>query len=138
MNLVKGTRSLVLVAGCLLLLLVAIAAAAGSPGGAVQQQNILVSTGGDSFGALLDPSPPAGSGANNEPPPWTGLFILVAGSLLGALWLGVVVLAVLNPVGMDTDSGDREQRRPSPERGGEKRDGGERRRRPSPHPSEWL
>lgn len=132
----NGAWPPVLAAGCLLLVVV-VTAVAGSPG-AVQPDNILVSTGGDSFGTLLDPAPAGGISTSTQPPPWTGLLVLVVGSLISVLWLGIVVLAVLNQAGTDRDSGDQRTARPSPERREEKREGLERRRRPSPHPSDWL
>ena len=130
-------RPLVLAVMCLLLF-VAVAAAAGTPDGASQQKSILVSNGGDSFGTLLQPPLSAGAGSGFQPPAWIGLFVLVVGGLLGALWLGIVLLAVLNQVEMSGDSIDQGRTRPSQERAGEKREGLERRRRPSPHPSDWL
>lgn len=134
---VNRARPLVLAFLCLVLF-VAFAAAAGTPDSASQQKSILVSNGGDSFGTLLQPSSSPSIGSGSQPPAWIGLFVLVVGSLLGALWLGIVLLAVLNQVEMSADSIDQERTRPSQEHAGEKRGGQERRRRPAPHPSDWL
>ncbi|HQJ87860.1 MAG TPA: hypothetical protein PLY91_04885 [Methanoregulaceae archaeon] len=113
----------IIAAGCLLLLLGGAAAPVGAEG-TLPADTIQVSGGGDSFG------PPDGPSSTR-----TGEFVLVAGSLLGLLFLGAAVLSVLRQAGTDSTGDDHLQDRPFSGSGGEKGEGHGQRRHRAPHRS---